>query len=489
MIRISLSRKYKTDLLVFFFFLLFLPLFLYNLGGYSLADFDEGWFAEVGRNVLVNREPIILTFNNAPFTEHPPLGFNLIAISYLIFGISEFAARFPSAILGWGCLILTYLIGKNLINKWVGIGASLMLVSSVWFMFRARSGNLDTVFLFFFLLTFYAGIKAKSDKRWIYGFAVSFAAVILVKSVLGISILLPVFVFWILERVKIPKKQITQALLLFIVCLTPWIVRELQVYGGNYFSHMISVGLRKGDFIVPNLRELSSQTTLQYLHFGIGKWYLLAIISLLGLLIFRKKLKRLLPIYALVIFLLFGFLTNAKTEIWHLIPLYPFLGLLIASFLYMVIYRFLHHRGSHGLASSACHPRGVLKFLLLIPIFSLAFYQIYQFRNNIKLADREVNGLAAVSSAARNYKEDLYLDSDYFLPSPVFYGQKEVKHIRGLGAPRNLLKGFITEASSSSLLLTQSWRLQLDKVDGSFYETLAQKDDWMLIKLISPASK
>lgn len=461
--------------MIFLFFLIFLPLFVYNLGSFSLVDFDEGWFAEVARNIIKTYDPILLKFNGIPFTEHPPLGYVFIALSFIIFGVSEFAARLPSAILGWGSLIITYLIGKKIVNRLVGIGAALMLSSSVWFVFRARSGNLDAVFLFFYLLTFYLAIKIKNDSRWIYGLVLSFAAVFLVKSMIGVSILLPVFIFLIIEKIKISKKQIMHAAVLFIICLTPWIVRNFQAYGWYYFEHMISVGFRRGDFIMPNLKELGNQITFQYLHFGIGKWYSLGIISFLTLLPFVKKIKALLPIYALLIFLLFGFLTNAKTEIWHLIPIYPFWGILISSFLYFFIFYVL----------KVFH-RKWLKFgplLVLLPIFLLSFYQIYQFRNGVKLSDHTSSGLAVASTAARGYKDNLFLDNHYFLPSTVFYSQKNVQHIRGLPAPRNILKGFISGTASSSLLLTQKWRLDLDKIEENQYEVLAKSDDWMLIRI------
>ncbi len=468
----NILRKYKTDFLAVLFFLLFLPLFLYNLGGFGLTDFDEGWYAEVARNVLVGRDPIIFTFNGAPFTEHPPLGFDLMAISYLFFGVNEFAARFPSAILGWGCLFLTYLIGKNLINRFVGIGGSLMLVSSVWFMFRARSGNLDTIFLFFYLLTFYTAIKMKTNPKWIYGLAVSLAAVFLVKSTIGLSILVPVFIYFALMKVKVSPKQIIKSIALSIICLAPWFIANMQIYGWYYFWHMVNVGLRRGAFTMPNFADLAGQTTFQYLHFGIGKWYKLGAVSLVGLLFFLKKARQLLPVYALLIFLLAGFLTNSKTEIWHLIPIYPFWGLVISAFAYFSVHYFMPKK------------KTLVPVLTLIPIFALSVYQIYQFRDGIKLFDRGLGGLATVASAAQKLEGKLYLDGHDFLPSAVFYSQKRVQHIRGLGPPQNLLSGFISAATPSSLLLTQKWRLDLDKISQSSYETLAQKEDWMLIKVI-----
>src|SRR3990167_7705893 len=153
---INFFNKNKIDIFVICLFLIFSPLFFYNLSGTSLVDFDEAWYAEIARNILVNRQPFLLSFNGVPYWDHPQLGFILIAISFLIFGINEFAARFPSALLGFGSVITLYFIGKNLFNRIIGVGVGLMLLSSVWFVLRTRSADLDAIFVFFYLLLFYA---------------------------------------------------------------------------------------------------------------------------------------------------------------------------------------------------------------------------------------------------------------------------------------------------------------------------------------------
>ena len=123
----SLLIKHKIDLLVVSFLSLFLPLFLYNLGSYSLVDFDEAWFAEVALNILKRGNPLVLTFNGLSFNEHPPLGFILMAISFVLFGVNEFAARLPEALSAFFSLLLLYFIGKELFNRAIGLGASLIL--------------------------------------------------------------------------------------------------------------------------------------------------------------------------------------------------------------------------------------------------------------------------------------------------------------------------------------------------------------------------
>src|SRR3990170_4463724 len=115
--------KYKLDLLAVFLLLALAPLFFYKLGQSSLVSFDEAWYADISRNILKNTDPINLTWNGRTFTDHPPGGFLLTAVNYLVFGVSEFSARFSSAITGLLSLIFTYLLGRKLFNKVVGFAS------------------------------------------------------------------------------------------------------------------------------------------------------------------------------------------------------------------------------------------------------------------------------------------------------------------------------------------------------------------------------
>src|SRR3990170_7104329 len=420
---INFFNKNKIDIFVICLFLIFSPLFFYNLDGTSLVDFDEAWYAEIARNILVHRQPFLLSFNGVSYWDHPPLGFILIAISFLIFGINEFTARFPSALLGFLSVILLYFIGQNLFNRIVGIGAGLMLLSSVWFVFRSRSGNFDTVFLFFYLLTFYSALKVKNSKNWIYLVALAFSFSLLVKSMIGVTIIVPIIILWLINTTKIPNRKIVQAILLFFLILSPWIIINYLNSGFSYFIHIFNVGLRSGSRMMPNVFEIGSSLTFKYLHFGIREWFYPGIIALIGSLAFLLKKPVLIVLYVWFLIPLIGFLTNSKTEIWHLIPLYPIIGLFVAFFLYQIVFYSLEL----VLTKKIIFPeklvfllRKNLTMIVSIAVFCLilvlSLKQIYEFRNEVKLFDKDTNGLAYTASAARGLSEPLYLDNQFFLP-------------------------------------------------------------------------
>src|SRR5947209_7556349 len=89
--------------------LLFIPF----LGRVHLFDWDEINFAESAREMIVTGDYSRVMINFQPFWEKPPLFFWLQAASMHLFGINEFAARFPNALIGIISLLTLYIIGRQ----------------------------------------------------------------------------------------------------------------------------------------------------------------------------------------------------------------------------------------------------------------------------------------------------------------------------------------------------------------------------------------
>ncbi|MCB1646706.1 MAG: glycosyltransferase family 39 protein [Pseudomonadales bacterium] len=64
-----------------------------------LMEFTEARYAEVTRRILADGDWISLSFiGDQPFWAKPPLAFWSVALSFIVFGMNEFAARLPSLI-------------------------------------------------------------------------------------------------------------------------------------------------------------------------------------------------------------------------------------------------------------------------------------------------------------------------------------------------------------------------------------------------------
>ena len=132
--------------------LLFIPF----LGATHLFDWDEINFAESSREMLVTGNYSIPQINFQPFWEKPPLFFWLQVISMKIFGVNEFAARFPNAICGIITLLLFFRIGRKMVDEKFGWMWVLVYAGSLLPHLYFKSGIIDPWFnLFIFLSIFY----------------------------------------------------------------------------------------------------------------------------------------------------------------------------------------------------------------------------------------------------------------------------------------------------------------------------------------------
>ncbi|MGA7953035.1 MAG: glycosyltransferase family 39 protein, partial [Gloeobacterales cyanobacterium] len=90
-----------------------LPTLLVNSGQQSMAGSDEGYYAQMAREIYLSGNWLAPTFLGNPYFEKPPLNQWLIATSYTLFGVSEWSARFPSTLAAILGVLVTYFIGRE----------------------------------------------------------------------------------------------------------------------------------------------------------------------------------------------------------------------------------------------------------------------------------------------------------------------------------------------------------------------------------------
>ena len=157
---ISLLIRYRYPLLSILCGLLYLV----NLGGYRLFDVDEPRYAETARFMVASGDYVTPVFNGSYRFEKPVLTYWLIAASYRIFGVNEWAARLPSGLAGLGTVLLTCLLAGRIWGSGRGLIAGVVLASSMQFIFLGRWAITDMHLCFFMtgcLVLFYLGYAAK----------------------------------------------------------------------------------------------------------------------------------------------------------------------------------------------------------------------------------------------------------------------------------------------------------------------------------------
>src|SRR3989344_3651755 len=198
--------KIKSAAAIIFLSILFAFIFFYRLDYNTLESWDEAWYASIAKNIAQTGNFIQMSWRGQPYYDHPPMGFWLMAVSYKLLGINEFSTRIPSALLGLLSILLIYQIGFDLSKKRVvGFAASLILGTSVWYVIRVRSGNLESVFIFFYLLTVWLSLKSAKNFIWFPLTMLSFAGLILSKTLVGLSAVILILFFNFKQLISIKK--------------------------------------------------------------------------------------------------------------------------------------------------------------------------------------------------------------------------------------------------------------------------------------------
>lgn len=235
------SLKENNLLIQFAIVVVALLLFVPGLGVVHLFDWDEINFAESAREMLITHDYLTVKVNFEPFWEKPPLFMWMQVLSMKVFGVNEFAARFPNVIVGITSLLVLYNIGRKLKNKKFGYIWMMMYVCSLFPFFYFKSGIIDPWFnLFIFLgIYYFVQFSYKENKGNPY-LQVALSALflglaILTKGPVGLLIFLLTFAIYLIFN-KFKLNYNWKHVLLFAVIITFvgcfWFV--LQILNGNY---------------------------------------------------------------------------------------------------------------------------------------------------------------------------------------------------------------------------------------------------------------
>lgn len=337
----------------------------HDLGGAALFDPDEGRNAEIAREILETGDWIIPYYNFLPRLEKPMLFYAATAISYKLFGVSEAAARFPSAVAAAGVLLLTYFFVRRVHGEHAALWSGLILVTGVQFNAFSRIVILDMTLSFFITAALTAYYRASSaedraQKRRYYLIMYAAAAVAtLVKGPIGFVLPGIIIAAYIAARRKwssLAELELGWGVLIFILIVAPWYVAAelrrpgyLTYFLGQehfaryltpqfhrtkpwyYFFVVVTVGFLPWTFLLPSiasrLKKNSDESSIYAL------------------------------LWAVVPFVFFSFSSSKMSE--YLLPIYPALAMLAGKTL-----------------ADALDRRGLRLFALGWLILSLSFFYL-----------------------------------------------------------------------------------------------------------------
>ena len=256
--------------------------FFWNLGVMGVMDKTEALFVEVAHQVYLTDDWITPRWNWQTFFDYPIWGYWMVALSFKLFGVSEWAARLPVALTAIAVVILSFYtlryfglnggdkeleIRQLWIRAWIGSG--IVALNPGWIGWGRTSvtdmflsGAIAMTMLSFFL-GYAQPENPKIQQRWYLVTPIFAAIAVLAKGPVGLllpALAISIFLFYVGQLRQIFREiKLIPMIGIFLLITVPWYAAATSVNGSEFIGTF---------FGMSNFQRF---TTVIYRH--AGPWY------------------------------------------------------------------------------------------------------------------------------------------------------------------------------------------------------------------------
>ncbi len=232
-------------------------LFFYGLGSFGLVGADEPRYAQIAREMLTRHDWVTPILNGTAWLEKPVLYYWGAMLSYKIFGVSDWAARVPSAVMATLLVFSVYLFLRRF-RPGSQLDGALIVAASAAVIGFARAASTDMPLAAMFgisLLSGYAWLET-DQKRWLATSYFALALATLAKGPVApfLALLIVVVFCGALRDFKVLARMLwLPGVAIYLVVVLPWYVlvqirnpqfvrfffleHNLARFGTNMFQH------------------------------------------------------------------------------------------------------------------------------------------------------------------------------------------------------------------------------------------------------------
>ena len=310
-------------------------LFFPGLGKAPLWIYDEVRNAECAREMYERGDWIVPTFNGGLRTLKPPLHYYFMFGGFKIFGVTEWGARFFSAVFGLLTIFITYFFVKKYSSQRQAFITALVLLASSHFLFEFRMSVPDPYLIFLNTASIFTAFAFFSEKKnhWLLFCAITMGLGTLAKGPVAIALPGAAVFIWLIWEKRLKEilswKILVAGIIMFVVAL-PWYLLVHKETNGEW---------TRGFFLQHNFGRFSEPMEGHG-----GPFFIVLVIVLIGLLpasIFIgesfKKFRTLfsdpflkLALSVVGIFVVFYSISSTKLPNYAM-PCYPFLAILLGN--------------------------------------------------------------------------------------------------------------------------------------------------------------
>jgi 4-amino-4-deoxy-L-arabinose transferase-like glycosyltransferase len=215
-------------------------LFVPFLGNVHLFDWDEINFAECAREMIATGDYLRPQIDFQPFWEKPPLFIWMQVLSMKLFGVNEYAARFPNAIIGILTLATIFYVGKRIVHERMAAWWALLYTACWLPHFYFKSGIIDPSFNYFIFLAFFQVYLLRFAERKILHALLAglfLGLAVMTKGPVAILVALLCFIVYMIVNKGLWGYKIPHLLLIALtaaITFFSWIGAAIIIHGWDY---------------------------------------------------------------------------------------------------------------------------------------------------------------------------------------------------------------------------------------------------------------
>ena len=189
--------------------------------------------AQIARNMLVSGDWVTARLDGVAYLEKPPLVYWLMACSYKLFGVHDWAARLPIALFAIGLCLLTAAFGIWAFGRKAGFYAGLCMATCVGLYLFTRILIPDVILTFTITLAMWALLRVtdeaeKHPRLWAFLLAASLGTGLLLKSLIGVVFPIAAGVIYLFLTKQLFQRQTWKrlhpfsGLVVILLIAAPW---------------------------------------------------------------------------------------------------------------------------------------------------------------------------------------------------------------------------------------------------------------------------
>jgi 4-amino-4-deoxy-L-arabinose transferase-like glycosyltransferase len=205
----------------------------------GLAGYDDSFFSHEAKEMVRTGDWGNVRLNGEIILQIPPMFPWLQACSFKLFGINDAAAKLPSALLGFGTILLMYFLTLELTSDtWLSLMAMLVLASTQFFLKNATHAMTDVPFTFFFTLAIFFYVKGLKNNLYLVLLGLPLGLAFLTRSVVGFLALGIMLLHLLLTKrysvLRLP--WLLSGVALALAFPSAWFVLQYRLHGFAFLS-------------------------------------------------------------------------------------------------------------------------------------------------------------------------------------------------------------------------------------------------------------